>query len=263
MKNSGIIITTLCLLIVLSSCNKGKIKELEKEVSFKTERVQKLEEQVEYLKTTNSSLLDRMSDLSIVSKTGAESIKKSLESMTQQYDYIQDLTSSIQAKDSLNLALVMNLKRSLTDINDNDVQVEIRGGKVHVSISDKMLFRSGSATLNAQAKRVLDKIASVLNDHSELDVMVEGHTDNLPMSNGCITDNWDLSTKRATSVVRTLQEDYYVDPERLIAAGRSEFVPREDNSSPEGRSSNRRTEIVIMPQLDQFFKLMESPDLPD
>jgi len=262
MKNSGIVLI-LCFLVLGTSCNKAKIKELQKEISFKSEKVQQLEDQVDYLKTTNSSLLDRMSDLSIVSKTGAESIKKSLEGMTQQYGYIQDLNSKIQSKDSLNLALVMNLRRSLTDINDDDVQVEIRGGKVHVSISDKMLFRSGSSNLNSAAKKVLDKIASVLNDHSELDVMVEGHTDNQPMSNGCVKDNWDLSAKRATSVVRTLQNDYYVDPERLIAAGRSEFVPREDNSTSEGRSTNRRTEIVIMPKLDQFFKLLESPELPN
>jgi len=262
MKNSGILLS-LCFLIALSSCNKAKIKELQKEISFKTEKVKELEEQVDYLKVTNSSLLDRMSDLSIVSKTGAESIKKSLEGMTQQYGYIQDLNSKIQSKDSLNLALVMNLKRSLTDINDEDVQIEIRGGKVHVSISDKMLFRSGSANLNTQAKRVLDKISTVLNDHSDLDVMVEGHTDNQPMSNGCVTDNWDLSTRRATSVVRTLQNDYYVDPERLIAAGRAEYVPRDDNSTSIGRSANRRTEIVILPKLDQFFKLMENPEVPN
>ncbi len=261
MKNSGIIV--FLFLILFSACNKGKIKELEKELKFKTDKVTELEEQVDYLKSTNSSLLDRMSDLSIVSKTGAESIKKSLENMTQQYGYIQDLTSKIQSKDSLNLALVMNLKRSLTDIDDDDVQVEIRGGKVHVSISDKMLFRSGSATLNTEAKRVLDKIANVLNDHYELDVMVEGHTDNQPINTSCIADNWDLSAKRATSVVRSLQDDYYVDPERLIAAGRSEFIPRADNNTAEGRSTNRRTEIVIMPKLDQFFKLLESPEVAD
>ncbi|MFT5383910.1 MAG: chemotaxis protein MotB [Saprospiraceae bacterium] len=262
MKNSGILLS-LCFLIVLSSCNKGKIATLEKEVTFKTQQVKELEEQVAYLKSTNNSQLDLMSELSIVSKTGAENIKKSLESMTQQYGEIQNLNSKIQAKDSLNLALVMNLKRSLSDVNDEDVKVEIRGGKVHVSISDKMLFSSGSATLNTTAKRVLNKIASVLNDHNDLEVMVEGHTDNQPMSNSCILDNWDLSTKRATAVVRTLYEDYYVAPERLIAAGRSEFVPRDDNSNAEGRSVNRRTEIVILPKLDQFFKLMEAPEMPN
>lgn len=259
----------LNILLVLSSitlftaCNKSKVAELEKEVTLKNDKIKTLEDQVDYLKNTNNSLLDRMSDLSIVSKTGAESIKKSVESMTQQYDQIQDLNARIRSKDSLNLALVMNLKRSLSDVNDDDIQVEVRGGKVHVSISDKLLFRSGSASLSNQSKGVLEKIASVVNDHNDLDVMVEGHTDNIPMSNGCITDNWDLSVKRATSVVRALHEQHYVDPERMIAAGRSEFMPREDNDTEVGRSTNRRTEIVIMPQLDQFFKLMESPTLPD
>lgn len=262
MKNSGTLLT-LCFLIVFSSCNKGKIAELEKEVTFKTQQVKELEEQIAYLKATNNSQLDLMSELSIVSKTGAENIKKSLESMTQQYGEIQNLNARIQAKDSLNLALVMNLKRSLSDVNDEDVKVEIRGGKVHVSISDKMLFSSGSATLSPSAKRVLDKIASVLNDHSDLEVMVEGHTDNKPMSNSCILDNWDLSTKRATAVVRTLYEEYYVAPERLIAAGRSEFLPRDDNATSSGRAINRRTEIVILPKLDQFFKLMETPEMPN
>ncbi len=181
--------------------------------------------------------------------------------MTDQYSHIKDLNTRIQAKDSLNLALVMNLKRSLTDINDEDVQIEVRGGKVHVSISDKLLFRSGSSKLSSRAEEVLDKIAMVINDHSDLDILVEGHTDDVPIENSCIEDNWDLSAKRATAVVRTLQKEYYVDPQRLIAAGRSEYVPKEDNSTAEGRSKNRRTEIVIMPQLDQFFKLLETPAL--
>ncbi len=262
MENNKILLL-FALLLPFFSCNKQKIKDLQKELSFRSEQVTKLEGQVSYLKSANQSQIDVMSDLSIVSKTGAESIKKSLENMTEQYGHIKDLNSKIQAKDSLNLALVMNLKRSLTDVNDDDVQVEIRGGKVHVSISDKLLFRSGSARLNAPAKRVLEKIASVLNDHSTLDVMVEGHTDNQPMSNSCISDNWDLSVKRATSVVRSLANDHYVDPERLIAAGRSEFSPRDDNSTKQGRSTNRRTEIVILPQLDQFFKLMENPEVPN
>lgn len=245
--------------LIFPSCNKSKIQALEQDVAFKDKQIKDLEEEIAYLKETNSNQMDLMEDLSVVSKAGAESIKQSLETMTEQYGHIKDLTSRIQTKDSLNLALVTNLKRSLTDINDEDVQVEVRGGKVHVSISDKMLFRSGSARLSSKAQGVLDKIASVINDHYELDVMVEGHTDDVPMNSDCIEDNWDLSAKRATAVVRSLQEDYFVDPQRLIAAGRSEYVPRAENSSSEGRSINRRTEIVIMPQLDQFFKLLETP----
>ncbi|MEO1514504.1 MAG: OmpA family protein [Bacteroidota bacterium] len=251
-----------CVLLLSSGCGyKAEIAKLESELNSEKERVAELENQVDYLQNTNSSQLELMTDLSVINKSGAESIQKSLESIAQQYGFIQDLTTKIQTKDSLNLALVMNLKRSLSDINDDDIQVEVRGGKVHVSISDQLLFSSGSSTLSSRAKGVMDKIASVINDHYELDVLVEGHTDNVPITSGCISDNWDLSVKRATSVVRMLQEEYLVEPERLTAAGRSQFDPRSDNDTEEGRGTNRRTEIVIMPKLDQFFKLLESPEL--
>lgn len=262
MKKYPFVLLVLAAL-ALSSCNKKKVTALEREVALKSEQIEQLEKQVENLQYTNASLLDRMSDLSIVSKTGAESIQESLKSINQQYSFIQDLTTKVQQKDSLNLALVMNLKRSLADINDDDVQIEVRGGRVLVSISDKLLFRSGSSRITEEARRVLGKIALVINDHADLDVMVEGHTDDVPISNSCIEDNWDLSVKRATAVVRLLEEEYYVGPERMTAAGRAEFVPRAENTSESGRSLNRRTEIVITPALDQFFKLLESPALKD
>ena len=250
-------------LFIFSACGKKKqrILDLEKQLALKTQENETLQSQLTDLQSTKASLLDRMSDLSVISKKGAENISKSLESMTQQYDFIQDLTKKVQSKDSLNLALVMNIKRSLSDINDDDVQVEVRGGVVYVSISDKLLFSSGSSRINSRAREVLGKIAKVINDHDELDIMVEGHTDDQPMSGNCIADNWDLSVKRATSVIRVLQEDYYVDPERLIAAGRAEYLPKAENTTAIGRSLNRRTEIVITPKLDQFFKLMEAPAL--
>ena len=258
MKNATFIILSLSLLL-FTSCNKEKITALENELKIKEEQIDQLETQLEHAQTTSTSLLDRMSDLSIINKAGAESIQQSLESINQQYSFIQNLTTKIQSKDSLNLALVMNLKRSLNNIDDEDVQVEVRGGIVHISISDKMLFRSGSSRITSRAKEVLGKIADVINDHDDLNVMIEGHTDNVPISNSCVDDNWDLSVKRATSVVRVLQEDYYVAPERMTAAGRSEYVPKSDNDSGEGRSLNRRTEIIMTPQLDQFFQLLEAP----
>jgi len=253
----------MLLALLFSACNKKKIAGLERELELKSEQLTQLEQQLEHLQFTNASLLDRMSDLSIVNKAGAQSIQRSLENINQQYSFIQDLTTKIQSKDSLNLALVMNLKRSLSDVNDEDVQVEVRGGVVYVSISDKLLFRSGSSRLSEEAYRVLGKIATVINDHSELDVLVEGHTDNVPINNSCLDDNWDLSVMRATSVVRLLEEEYYVDPKRLTAAGRSEYLPKADNSTSTGRSLNRRTEIVITPKLDQFFKLLEAPAMAD
>ena len=155
----------------------------------------------------------------------------------------------------------MNLKRSLSNINDDDVQIEVRGGVVYVSISDKLLFRSGSSTLSSRAKEVLGKIANVAIDHNELQILVEGHTDDVPMSNSCVADNWDLSVKRATSVVRHLELEHYVDPARMTAAGRSSYIPKAENTTAEGRGLNRRTEIIITPRLDQFFQLLESPSL--
>ncbi|MEY4135138.1 MAG: hypothetical protein RL386_1488 [Bacteroidota bacterium] len=216
-----------------------------------------LEQQLEYFKTNNANLLDRLADLSVVSKTGAENIKKSLEAIDKQSTYIQDLTSAIQRKDSLALNLVMNLKRSLADVNDEDVTVEVRKGVVYISLSDRMLFRSGSADISQQAETILSKIAKVLNDYKELEILVEGHTDSVPISNACVSDNWDLSAKRATAVVRNLQRRYGVDPRRMTAGGCSEYRPKATNVSDDGRRANRRTEIVILPNLDQFFQLLE------
>jgi len=221
----------------------------------KDKQMSDLQSQVDYLKKTNINLLDRMSDLSIVSKSGAESIKKSLETLNEQTKYTNNLNSTIQRKDSLNLALVMSLKRSLDDINDQDVQVEVKKGVVYVSISDKLLFKSGSYDITPKAETVLGKVAKVVNDHKDLDILVEGHTDAVPISTAAIKDNWDLSALRATSVVRTLQSKFSVAPERLTAGGRSEFAPKDDNTTAVGRQQNRRTEIIITPKLDQFFNL--------
>jgi chemotaxis protein MotB len=198
-----------------------------------------------------------MSDLSVISQSGAENIKKSLEAINEQNKYIKDLTGKVQAKDSLNLALVVNLKRSLSDMNDEDVTIEVKKGVVYISLSDKMLFKSGSYDILPRAETVLGKIAKVVNDHRELEILVEGHTDNVPINTSCLKDNWDLSAMRATAVVRSLQKKYGVAPERMTAGGRSEFVPKAANATADGKSLNRRTEIVILPKLDQFFQLLE------
>ncbi len=246
------------LAISLTSCNQAKVKELETKLSASEQQRTMLATQLESVQRTNGDLLDRMEDLSVISKEGATSIRESLQSISGQTSYIRDLNQSIQRKDSLNLALVMNLKRSLDDIEGNDIQVEVRGGKVHVSISDKMLFSSGSARVNESAERVLSNISTVLNDHRDLNVIVEGHTDNVPVKINGVRDNWELSTMRATAVVRKLTEEFYVDPARLSAAGRAEYDPRGNNDTAEGRALNRRTEIVITPNLDEFFDLAKN-----
>jgi chemotaxis protein MotB len=233
-----------------------EITGLKTQLGAQDGQIRNMEEQIAFLKQTNTNLLDRMADLSVVSKSGAESIRKSLEAINEQSKYIKDLTGQIQRKDSLNLALVMTLKRSLSDINDEDVQIEVRKGVVYVSLSDKMLFRSGSAVINPTAENVLSKVARVLNDHSQLDILIEGHTDNVPIATECVKDNWDLSVLRATAVARLLKNKYSVAPERMIAGGSGEFKPKADNATTAGKAQNRRTEIIITPKLDQFFELL-------
>lgn len=219
-------------------------------------RVSELEAQLADLRKNNNSLIDRMADLSVVSKAGAESIKKSLETLNEQTKYSNNLNQSIQRKDSINLALVMNLKRSLADVNDQDVQVEVKKGVVYVSIADKLLFSSGKYAVNQAAEVVLGKVASVVNDHKDLDILVQGHTDVVPIAGEFVRDNWDLSVMRATSVVRLLQGKFGVAPERLTAGGRGEFEPKDNNATADGRKVNRRTEIILTPKLDQFFNLL-------
>jgi chemotaxis protein MotB len=171
--------------------------------------------------------------------------------------FIQDLQSQMARKDSLNMALVMNLKGVIGDINDTDINVKVDKGVVYIDISDKLLFKNGSFDVIDNANSVLSKVATVLKNQPTIEFMVEGHTDVNPFKSGVLVDNWDLSVKRATSVVRILQTKYGLDPAKMTAAGRSEYLPIADNSSSKGRAANRRTRIVILPQLDQFFKLLE------
>jgi chemotaxis protein MotB len=219
-----------------------------------------LQQKLEDFQKTNTNLLTRLSDLSIVDESGAESIRQSLEAINRQNAYMAEMTTSMQRKDSLNAMLMMKLKRSLVNVDDRDVSVEVRKGVVYISLSDKMLYKSGSARINPGADSILAKIAKVINDHQGFDVLVEGHTDDVPIANiNCVEDNWDLSAKRAIAVVRKLQDNYNVAPERLTAGGKSFYAPKLANDSKENRSMNRRTEIVILPKLDEFFQLM-APD---
>lgn len=189
----------------------NQIKMKDGDITNERAKLKAMEDELAYLKRTNTNLLDRLSDLSIVSKDGAESIKKSLDALNRQSSYIQDLNSNLRRKDSLNLALVMNLKRSLDNVSDEDVNIEVKKGVVYISLSDKMLFKYGSYDITTQAENVLSKIAKVVNDRKDFDILVEGHTDSVPYSSASVLeDNWDLSAKRATSVVRALQKKYGV-----------------------------------------------------
>ncbi len=221
--------------------------------------IENLNKQIAFLKENNNTFVSQLKDLSVISSTQAESIKKSMENIGSKDAYIQDLNRAMARKDSLNMALVMNLKSALSDINDTDIQIKVEKSAVYISISDKLLFKSGSYDVTEPAKVVLGKVAQVLNNKPDIEFLVEGHTDNVPIKNSCIADNLDLSAKRATSVIRILQNQYGINPKRMTAGGRSEYVPLTSNDTLEGKSANRRTRIVILPQLDQFFKLLEKP----
>jgi chemotaxis protein MotB len=217
-----------------------------------------LNKQVDFLKQNNNQVLNQLKDLSVISGAQAESIKKSMENIGAKDMYIQNLQSSIARKDSLNMALVMNLKGAIGNLDDKDINIKVDKGVVYIDISDKLLFKSGSYDVTDRAKVVLGKVAKVLNNQPDIEFMVEGHTDSLAYrNNGNLLDNWDLSVKRATTVVRLLQTAYGIEPKRMTAAGRSQYLPVESNDSAEGRAANRRTRIVILPQLDQFYKLLE------
>ncbi|MES2704786.1 MAG: flagellar motor protein MotB [Bacteroidota bacterium] len=222
-------------------------------------RIKSLEDQLTDAKTNSSQVLGHLKDLSVISGAQAESIKKSLDNIGVKDAYIKDLQSAINRKDSLNMALVVNLKSAVGNMADNDINIKVDKGVVYVDISDKLLFKSGSYDVNDKAMGVLGKVAAVITAQPDIEFMVEGHTDNVAFKGNAIEDNWDLSVKRATSVVRILQNKYHVPPARMTAAGKGEYKPVADNGSSDGKAANRRTRIVILPQLDQFFKLLEKP----
>jgi chemotaxis protein MotB len=208
----------------------------------------------------NTQILTTLQDVSVMSAKQAESVKKSLEVIGAKDSYINGLQSAMARKDSLNMVLVNNLKSAVGDLNDKDINIKVEKGVVYVDISDKMLFNSGKYTVTAPARAVLGKVAKVLNAHPEIEFMVEGHTDNVPIHTDGMTDNWDLSVKRATSVVRILQDQYHIQPSRMSAAGKSQYLPVASNNDASGRALNRRTRIIILPQLDQFFDLLVKKD---
>lgn len=215
-----------------------------------------LASQIEYLKKNNSDLINNMGNMTTLSTKGAQNIEKALESMKEKDLKITRLQDALTKKDSVTLALVSSLKKEV-GITDPDIQVNVEKGVVFISIADKLLFKSGSYVVSDRAKEVLGKVAKVVNSKPDFECMVEGHTDNVPYkSNGVLLDNWDLSVKRSTSIVRVLTE-LGVAPKQLIAAGRADYVPLVDNNTSENRAINRRTRIVVLPKIDQFYDMIE------
>tara|TARA_R110001583_G_scaffold112186_1_gene261482 strand:+ start:23470 stop:24312 length:843 start_codon:yes stop_codon:yes gene_type:complete len=265
--------------VVLSSCvSQKKYTELEGNFNEKSQelvdvkanlmkcrienegKLSALEQRVIDLKKDKEKTLEYVDNLTVLSKSASDNIKETLSQMGKKDEYITYIQKAITRKDSINIALGFKLKKVLKDgFHDDDIQVNVEKTVVYISIADKLLFKSGSATISQDAKSVLGKVAEVIAAQPDLEVMVEGYTDNKKVvSNSSIKDNWDLSVKRSTSVIRVLQNDFNIEPSRLVAAGRSEYMPLESNDTVEGRSRNRRTRIVLMPKLDQFFELLEN-----
>lgn len=272
-----ILLLSLSAMFVLSSCvSKKQYADLEakqketqdllnsatvklnaclSDVASANARATALEERIADLRANNESLIQQTKDLTMLTAKGAENVERTLESIKEKDLKITRLQDALNKKDSVTLALVTSLKREV-GINDPDIEVNVEKGVVFISISDKLLFKSGSYVVTENAKNVLAKVAKVVNDKPEFECMVEGHTDSKSYQKGVLLDNWDLSVKRSTSIIRVL-EDLGVNSARLIAAGRSYHVPLVDNDTAENRAKNRRTRIVVMPKIDQFYDMIE------
>lgn len=222
-----------------------------------TYKAESLKNQNELLKENNQQLIHNMGNLTTLTQKGAENLEKSLESLREKDLTIKNLRDAVTRRDSVNLALVQSLKGVLGNLDDQDVDIKVEKGVVFINISDKMLFSSGSYTISKNAKNVLEKVAKVVKNKPDFEFMVEGHTDDVRIKKDCIRDNWDLSVMRATEIVRVLQNDFGIAPERMTAAGRSYYVPVASNTTAEGRAQNRRTRIVVLPKLDQFYTMIE------
>lgn len=277
MKTTFLITTSL---LILSSCvSTKKFKALEakyntceESLSASNKKIQLCEvekeklqikldaanEQKQYILDNQQNSVKQIEDLTKLSQSANSNIKDAIASLSEKDKYINGIRGAMSRKDSINLTLALDLKKVLSEgIQDEDIVVDVEKTVVYVSISDKLLFTSGSSSISEEAKKILSKVAQVISAKPEMEVMVEGYTDSRPINTNCTKDNWDLSTQRATSVIRVLQNDYNIDPSRLIAAGRSEYLPLASNDTEEGRSTNRRTRIVILPRLDQFFSVLE------
>jgi chemotaxis protein MotB len=222
-------------------------------------QVQSLDDQIASAKSNAAALQDALNKCLAGSNQGNVNISKLADQINASDKYIQQLVNLKNKSDSLNQVLTANLTRSLTADEMKDVDVKVLKGVVYISLSDNMLYKSGNYMISETAGSILSKVAKIINDYSNYDVLIEGNTDPVPISQPNIRNNWDLSCLRASSVVQALQNTYGVDPKRLTAGGRGEYNPVADNSTDFGKSSNRRTEVIITPKLDQFMTLIGKP----
>ena len=271
MKKVLLALSLVVLLITTSCGTKKKIAALEAKnkecqdllnsttvkLNLCLSEKESMSSQIDFLKKNNSELLNNMNNVTTLSSQGAANIEKALETIKEKDLKITRMQDALTKKDSVTLALVTSLKSSV-GISDPDIEVNVEKGVVFISIADKLLFKSGSYLVSDRAKEVLAKVAKVVNDKPTFECMVEGHTDNVPFTgNAILLDNWDLSVKRSTAIIRVLTKELNVRPSQLIAAGRSEFIPLVDNNSADNRARNRRTRIVVLPKIDEFYDMIE------
>lgn len=229
----------------------------QQELASSNTRVKSLEEQIAAGRSNLSALQAALDKCLTSSGQGNVNISKLVDEINSSNKYIQQLVNSKNKSDSLNLVLTNNLTRSLSAAESKDVDVQVLKGVVYISLSDNMLYKSGSFEVSDKAAETLSKIAKIITDYKDYDVLIEGNTDNVPIAKGAIRNNWDLSALRASSVVQVLQNTYRVDPKRLTAGGRGEYNPIASNDNEAGKMKNRRTQIIITPKLDQFMDLIE------
>ena len=243
---------------------KSELSTSKTTIDLRGEQMDDLRAQLEDVKAQRDRQLQQVGELTVLSKSANENIKETLAQLEGKDEYIKMLQAAKSKADSINLALAVNLKGALEDgIADEDIEIAVDKTVVMINLSDKMLYYSGSANLTARAKEVLGKIAKIIEGRPNLEVMIEGNTDNVPIRTEAIADNWDLSVKRATAVTRMLIKDFGVDPARIIAAGRAEHNPIATNDNAEGRAKNRRTRIIIMPKLGEFYDLLDPATVPE
>ena len=221
-----------------------------------TVQISSLQERINAAQQNVTDLQSTLDKCLATSGQGNANISKLIDEIRTSNQYIQELNASKSKSDSLNMVLTNNLTRSLSKDELQDVNVKVLKGVVYISLSDSMLYKSGSYDISDRAGDVLSKVAKIINDYKDFDVLIEGNTDSVPILMPNIRNNWDLSALRASSVVQSLQNNYGVDPQRLTAGGRGEYNPVASNDTPEGRSLNRRTEIIITPKLNQFMNLI-------
>ncbi len=270
MKKSIFMMSLVSVLLLTSCASKKDLAACQEEnkalqtnyqntkeqLAASTTRVASLEEQIAELRKANETLQASLDKSLTNTSQNNVSIEKLVDQINESNQYIRHLVEVKSKSDSLNMVLTNNLTRSLSKEELKEVDVQVLKGVVYISLADNMLYKSGSYEINSRASQTLSKIAKIIKDYKDYDVLIEGNTDNVPISKTNIRNNWDLSALRASSVVQALQNDYGVDPKRLTAGGRGEYNPIATNDTELGKQRNRRTQIIITPKLDEFMDLI-------